>query len=56
MILVWLTLRTVGGGLPTVWGAFLITAPVTAVLTWRRFQRRLQDLAAERATPAGGRP
>lgn len=37
-----------GGGLATIWSAFLVTAPVTALLLWRRFQRtiRREDLAA----------
>jgi MATE family multidrug resistance protein len=54
--LVWVMLRTVGGGLPAVWGAFLVTAPVTALLTWRRFGRRLEELAAQRAAAPVERP
>jgi multidrug resistance protein, MATE family len=44
--LVWLMLRFIGGGLPVVWGAFLITAPITALLTWRRFQQRIREVVA----------
>ncbi|MBX0330953.1 MATE family efflux transporter [Oscillochloris sp. ZM17-4] len=44
--LAWLLLRFIGGSLPGVWGAFLVTAPITAALTWWRFQRRIRDLAA----------
>lgn len=34
---------TVGGGLATVWSAFLLTAPVSALLLWRRFQRTIHE-------------
>jgi putative MATE family efflux protein len=47
VLLVWLGLRFVGGGLDTVWGAFLITSPVTATVTWRRFRQRVRELEAE---------
>jgi MATE family multidrug resistance protein len=40
--IVWVMLHTIGGSLAAVWGAFLVTAPVTALLTWRRFQGRLR--------------
>ena len=51
VLLVWLGLTFRGGGLVTVWGAFLLTAPVTAALSWRRFRQRVQELvhAAERS-------
>jgi putative MATE family efflux protein len=45
--LVWLILHLWGGGLPAVWSAFLITSPITASLTWLRFQRRLPELARD---------
>jgi len=35
-----------GGGLVTVWVAFLIVAPVTAGLMWRRFQRMVREYPA----------
>jgi MATE family multidrug resistance protein len=34
---------TLGGGLATVWSAFLLTAPVSAFLLWRRFQRTIHE-------------
>lgn len=34
---------TVGGGLLTVWSAFLATAPIAALLLWRRFQRTIHE-------------
>jgi putative MATE family efflux protein len=46
VLLVWLTLTFIGGGLPAVWAAFLITSPVTALLTWRRFRQRVRELAS----------
>jgi putative MATE family efflux protein len=45
--LAWLLLRFFDGGLAAVWGMFLVTAPVTAALTWRRFQRRIREAAAQ---------
>lgn len=46
VLLVWLTLTFIGGGLPAVWAAFLVTSPITAVLTWLRFRHRVQELSA----------
>ena len=34
---------TVGGGLTTVWSAFLLTAPLAAYLIWRRFHRIITE-------------
>jgi putative MATE family efflux protein len=36
-----LLLNTVGGGLTSVWGAFIVTAPITAFLAWRRFRKTM---------------
>jgi putative MATE family efflux protein len=44
VLLAWLGLTVFGGGLPMVWGAFLVTSPITASLTWRRFRRRVREL------------
>ena len=49
VLLAWLILRFIGGGLPAVWAAFLITSPVTAFLSWRRFRARMRRLASTRA-------
>src|SRR4029453_12498636 len=45
VLLVWLFLNFIGGGLPAVWAAFLITLPVTAFLNWWRFRARMRELA-----------
>ena len=34
-------LNTVGGGLTSVWGAFVVTSPITAFLAWRRFRQTI---------------
>ncbi len=47
VLFVWLGLTFLGGGLVTIWGAFLLTSPVTALLTWRRFHYRIEELTAE---------
>jgi multidrug resistance protein, MATE family len=44
VLLAWLALTVVGGGLSVVWGAFLVTSPITSSLTWRRFRRRVREL------------
>lgn len=44
VLLAWLILNVFGGGLPAVWAAFLITSPVTAFLSWRRFRSRVRQL------------
>jgi MATE family multidrug resistance protein len=44
--LVWLILTLIGGGLPAVWAAFLVTSPLSAWLTWLRFRYRMRELAA----------
>jgi len=46
VLLVWLFLSFIGGSLPLVWAAFLVTSPVSATLTWRRFGARIRELAA----------
>ncbi len=47
VLLVWLGLRFLGGGLITVWGAFLITSPVTAGVSWLRFRQRVGEMESE---------
>jgi hypothetical protein len=36
-------LETVGGGLVSVWAAFLALAPIMAFLMWRRFGRTVSE-------------
>jgi MATE family, multidrug efflux pump len=36
-------LETIGGGLVSVWAAFLALAPVMAWLMWRRFRRTVAE-------------
>jgi putative MATE family efflux protein len=47
VLLVWLILTFIGGGLPAVWAAFLITSPITAFFSWRQFRKRVYTLDAE---------
>ncbi len=47
VLLVWLGLKAMGGGLVTVWGAFLLTSPITAAFSWLRFRHRMRELASE---------
>lgn len=46
VFIVWLLLTYVGGSLALVWSAFLITSPLTAFFTWRRFRGRIRELVA----------
>ncbi len=48
VLLVWLMLNFFGGGLVAVWFAFLVTSPITAFLTWRRFRQRIGELEEEK--------
>ncbi|MFL5800163.1 MAG: MATE family efflux transporter [Roseiflexaceae bacterium] len=36
-------IETIGGGLVSIWAAFLVIAPVMAFLMWRRFQRTVAE-------------
>ena len=45
--LVWVFLTYFHGGLGMVWAAFLVTSPITAFLTWRRFSHRLREVEAD---------
>jgi putative MATE family efflux protein len=44
VLVAWLAVSFLEWGLPGVWAAFLITSPVTAYLTWRRFRNRVHEL------------
>src|SRR5215211_4136378 len=44
--LAFVLLETVGGGLVSVWGAFLAVAPVMAFLMWRRFRRTVAEFGS----------
>ena len=46
VLLVWLFLTFIGGSLALVWAAFLVTSPISATLTWRRFGSRIRELMA----------
>lgn len=47
VLVAYLALTFVGGGLAAVWSAFLVTSPVTATVTWRRFHRRVRELETQ---------
>ena len=49
VLLVWLGLTFLGGGLVTVWGAFLLTSPITDGVSWLRFRHRVRTLELEAA-------
>ena len=55
VLLVWLGLSLWGGGgLVTIWGAFLLTSPVTATVSWLCFRRRIRELEAENLLKSAG--
>ncbi|MDE0632728.1 MAG: MATE family efflux transporter [Caldilineaceae bacterium] len=39
MIIAWLAVNYLDGGIAHVWGVFLITSPVMAIVLWKRFRR-----------------
>jgi hypothetical protein len=41
--LAFVLIETIGGGLLSIWAAFLVLAPVMAFLMWRRFQRTVAE-------------
>jgi Na+-driven multidrug efflux pump len=49
VLLVWLGLTFLGGELALVWSAFLLTSPITATLTWRRYRQRIHEFEREGA-------
>lgn len=51
VLLAWAGLTWFGGGLATVWGAFLVVSPVMAFAAWRRFGQRVRLLAVQASTP-----
>lgn len=52
VLLVWLGLTFWSGSLALVWSAFLLTSPITALLTSRRFRHRVQELEQELSSAA----
>lgn len=44
VLLAWLFLTFIGGGLLLVWSAFLITAPLTMLMMWYRYRNRARKL------------
>jgi putative MATE family efflux protein len=51
VLLAFILLETVGGGLLAVWGAFLATSPPMAWLHWRHFRGRVRQVRAAEHAP-----
>ena len=47
MIIAWLAVTYFNGGIAAVWGVFLITSPIMAVVLWRRFKREVREWTAK---------
>ena len=43
MIIAWLAVNYLDGGIAHVWGVFLITSPVMAIVLWKRFRRAVGE-------------
>ncbi|MXY92782.1 MAG: MATE family efflux transporter [Caldilineaceae bacterium SB0670_bin_27] len=43
MIIAWVAVNYFDGGITRVWGVFLITSPVMAVILWKRFSRAVRE-------------
>lgn len=43
MIIAWLAVNYLDGGIAHVWGVFLITSPVMAIVLWKRFKRAVRE-------------
>ena len=50
VLLAWALLNMVGGGLISVWAAFLITSPLIGLANWIRFHRRVVEVEMEQAS------
>jgi Na+-driven multidrug efflux pump len=47
VLLAWLAVTFLGGGLVAVWMAFVLTSPFQSAFTWRRVRRRMLELEAK---------
>lgn len=47
-----LLVATIGGGLVSIWAAFLLVSPVTAMLLWRQFHRTTAAITVRENLPA----
>lgn len=43
MIIAWLAVNYLNGGIAHVWGVFLITSPVMSIVLWKRFRRAVRE-------------
>ena len=43
MLIAWLAVTYFNGGIAHVWGVFLLTSPVMAVVLWKRFKRAVKE-------------
>ena len=56
MIIAWLAVNYLNGGIAQVWGVFLFTSPVMAIVLWKRFRRAVREwseMANEGTQPLG---
>jgi len=56
MIIAWLAVNYFNGGIAHVWGVFLITSPVMAIVLWKRFRKAVREwseMADERTQHLG---
>lgn len=47
MVIAWLAVTFFGGGISFVWGAFLITSPLMAIIVSRRFRKEVEEWAGQ---------
>ena len=47
MIIAWLAVNYLDGGIAHVWGVFLITSPIMSIVLWRRFRRAVGEWSDE---------
>ena len=58
MLIAWLAVTYFSGGITQVWGVFLITSPIMAIILWKRFRRAVKEWSdvLEDSTQAFGQP
>ena len=47
MIIAWLAVNYLDGGIAHVWGVFLITSPIMSIVLWKRFRRAVGEWSDE---------
>ena len=58
MVIAWFAVTYFNGGIAQIWGVFLITSPIMAVILWKRFRRSVREWSNQEkeSTPTFAQP